>query len=392
MIDTLVFSGGGIKGIGFVGCLNYLSEKGLYNTNNIKTFIGTSAGSIIATFLAVGYTVKEINEIAKEIDFGLIRDITADNVLSFFQDFGLDSGKELERVMEIIIKKKTKENLTFKELYDMKGIKLIINAVCVNDQKVEYFNHETYPDLEIRKAIRMSTSIPIVFKPYKMDNKLYVDGGVLDNFSVNLCDKNFIGFYIVNFNNFEEIKSIDEFLYSIITAMLNHLNNSKYIEKKENIICMDLSNITSIDFELSKKSKIKMIEKCYNITKEFFMNKEKNTNDSKEEEKEDYIDNIDFTINEKNNSNQDRDQGGDQDEISDENQDGDQHETQEENQEDIKEDTEDKNKSKKSNDQNFIKQIIKDINFNCPVYIENSSLNDIMKEICKKKIKNYLTK
>ena len=114
MIDTLVFSGGGIKGIGFVGCLNALINKGLYHENKIKTLIGTSAGSIIATFIAVGYKIKEINEIALELNFGLIRDITAENVLSFFQDFGIDTGKELERIMEIIIKKKTKENLTFK--------------------------------------------------------------------------------------------------------------------------------------------------------------------------------------------------------------------------------------------------------------------------------------
>ena len=87
MIDTLVFSGGGIKGIGFVGCLNCLIEKGLYEQKNIKKLIGTSAGSIIATFLAVGYTIKEINELAKEINFGLLRDITAENILNFFQDF-----------------------------------------------------------------------------------------------------------------------------------------------------------------------------------------------------------------------------------------------------------------------------------------------------------------
>ena len=123
MIDTLVFSGGGIKGIGFVGCLNALINKGLYDENKIKTLIGTSAGSIIATFIAVGYKIKEINEIALELNFGLIRDITAENVLNFFQDFGIDTGKELERIMEIIIKKKTKENLTFKELYELKGIR-----------------------------------------------------------------------------------------------------------------------------------------------------------------------------------------------------------------------------------------------------------------------------
>ena len=111
MIDTLVFSGGGIKGIGFVGCLNALVEKGIYNYNQINTFVGTSAGSIIATFLAVGYKIKEINELATELNFGILRDVTAENILNFFQDFGVDTGNELERIMEIIIKKKNKRKL-----------------------------------------------------------------------------------------------------------------------------------------------------------------------------------------------------------------------------------------------------------------------------------------
>ena len=50
----------------------------------------------------------------------------------------------------------------------------------------------------------MSSSIPIVFKPVKFNNKLYIDGGVLDNLSVNICNKNFLGFYIAKLDNFEE--------------------------------------------------------------------------------------------------------------------------------------------------------------------------------------------
>ena len=41
---------------------------------------------------------------------------------------------------------------------------------------------------------------------------------------------------------------------------------------------------------------------------------------------------------------------------------------------------------------NIIEPIIKDINFDHPIYIENSSLNDIIKEIRADQIKNYLTK
>ncbi len=75
MLDTLVFSGGGIKGIGFIGCLNSLENNNLYDYNKINTFIGTSAGAIIASFLAVGYSIPELNEIGLKINFGLTRDI-----------------------------------------------------------------------------------------------------------------------------------------------------------------------------------------------------------------------------------------------------------------------------------------------------------------------------
>jgi NTE family protein len=356
MIDTLVFSGGGIKGIGFVGCLNCLLDKGIYKKENIKKIIGTSAGSIIATFLAIGYSIKEINDLAVEINFGLIRDISAENILNFFQDYGLDSGKELERIMDIIIKKKLKENLTFKELYDTKGIELVINAVCVNDQTVEYFNYKNYPDLKISKAIRMSSSIPIVFKPVEFNNKLYIDGGILDNLSVNLCDDNFLGFYIVNFNTFEKIKSIDEYLYAIITSMINHLNNDKYHQNKENIISIDISNINPINFELSKEEKITMIEKCYKVTENFINNK----NNFEKGKKINKGQNFENT------------------------------KTKEKNTEHINHVEE--NLENNDKEDNIIEQIIKDINFDHPIYIENSSLNDIIKEIRADKIKNYLTK
>lgn len=279
MIDTLVFSGGGIKSIGFIGCLECLLNNNLYDIDNIKTIIGTSGGSIIATFLAIGYDIKEINDLALELDLGIIRDISLDNILNFFNNYGFDSGNELERVLEIIIKKKTKENLTFKELYEIKGKKLIINAVCINEQQTEYFSYENYPDLKISLAIRMSSSIPMIFKPVKFNNKLYVDGAVLDNLSLQLCGNNFIGFYIANFNNFEKIKSIDEYLYSLITLMMNKLNSPKYFDNKDKIICLDLSDIDSTNFEMNKENKADIINRCYIMTEKFIKEKLLSKND-----------------------------------------------------------------------------------------------------------------
>ena len=188
----------------------------------------------------------------------------------------------------------------------------------------------------------MSSSIPIVFKPVEFNNKLYIDGAVLDNLSVNLCQDNFLGFYIVNFNSFEKIKSIDEYLYAIVTSMINHLNKEKYYENKKNIISIDLSNIDTINFELTKEEKNIIIDRCYKLT-ENFINK-KNFEINKISNKGINCKNIQINHIENNLESNDKESN-----------------------------------DKESND--IIQQIIKDINYDHPIYIDNSSLNDILKEI-----------
>jgi len=308
MIDTLVFSGGGIKGIGFIGALEAMNDENIYNYSKINTFIGTSAGSIMATFLAIGYSIAEIREIGLCVNFGKVRDITAENIFNFFEEFGIDSGRELSRVMEIIIKKKLKENLTFKELYDYTGKNLIINAVCLNDQKIEYLSYNNYPDLKISMAIRMSACIPFLFNPVKLNNKLYIDGSVLDTLSVNLCDnKNYLAFYLsTNKKKFNEIATIDKYLLSIINVVIHNLNKNKLKNAEDNIIRLELTDINNIDFEMDKKNKLKMIKKCYELTinklkllKKKYNNIQNNENENSDKNEKDIDNNIKFKINEK---------------------------------------------------------------------------------------------
>ena len=56
--DTIVLSGGSIKGIVTLGALQYAKEN--YLLENIKTYIGTSSGAIISYLLAIGYNPIEM--------------------------------------------------------------------------------------------------------------------------------------------------------------------------------------------------------------------------------------------------------------------------------------------------------------------------------------------
>ena len=59
MLIDGIFSGGGIKGFALVGAFQVLEEKGY----EFKRVAGTSAGAILASFIAAGYTRKEIRSI-----------------------------------------------------------------------------------------------------------------------------------------------------------------------------------------------------------------------------------------------------------------------------------------------------------------------------------------
>ena len=65
--NTLVFEGGGIKSIAYIGALKHLVELSVLK--NIKNFAGTSSGSQIATLLAIGYNLDELEEIILNTPF-----------------------------------------------------------------------------------------------------------------------------------------------------------------------------------------------------------------------------------------------------------------------------------------------------------------------------------
>ena len=77
---NLVFEGGGVKGIAYVGALEILQKEGILP--QIQRVGGTSAGAINATLFALGYSNQETRTILKKLDFnnflddswGIIRD------------------------------------------------------------------------------------------------------------------------------------------------------------------------------------------------------------------------------------------------------------------------------------------------------------------------------
>ena len=220
MIKNLVLSSGGVNGFFFIGCLKYLIENNLLD--NIENVLGTSVGSIISLLYVLDFSIKEISKLVFNINPMVLFNFNGENIIKFIDNYGLDNGEKLIKIIRIVCKRKMlNADITFKQLYEKTKKKLIISALNINKKKLVYFSYENYPNLEIYKAIRMSTSIPIIFQPYIFEKDIYVDGGAMDPCSLSYFKKKkeTLGIMISN-----ESKNISNFKEYLVTLFCNPIH------------------------------------------------------------------------------------------------------------------------------------------------------------------------
>ena len=170
----LTLSGGGTKGIAHAGVLKFLEEK------NIRPSIisGASAGSIVAALYGIGKTPEQILHFFKSVQFfkwshfvfnrpGFIN---SDAFKTYFRPvFGDKRIKDLEIETHIV------------------------STDLVSGNTIVFGG-----DTRIIDAVIASSAFPGVTTPYPLDEVLYADGGILNNFPAdvirNKCDQ-LIGVY-----------------------------------------------------------------------------------------------------------------------------------------------------------------------------------------------------
>ena len=272
MIKNIVFSGAGLRIYTFLGFIKALNEYDLLK--NITSIIGTSSGSLIAVLCILDFTYNEIEEIILKINASNLKNINSDNIMNFFKDYGVDDGKNFERIINIILNIKVKnENITFKELYELTNKRLIITATCVNTMDIEYFDYETTPDISIKKVLLMSISIPLIFKPVKIDNKYYVDGGLISHYPIDYFkdekDETLGVLVTSSLNKFMEINNIKDYIYNIMSCSFINLIKNCYNNYKENTVLVENNTVNFLDFNIEYNTKISLIEEGYKETLKF---------------------------------------------------------------------------------------------------------------------------
>jgi predicted acylesterase/phospholipase RssA len=176
--NTLVLSGGGVRGVMQLGALQELYR---YWCESVRTIIGTSVGGLVGLLLILGYEPREINE----------RFLTLD-VLSHFKrerivwtealkQKSLFSWTLLEDLLRFACMEKLFYVPTLSELVKKTGKRLVVSTWNLTKQTLEYLSPDTHPDMCVLQALRMTSAIWFVFEKVMYNGDQYMDGSIGDH-------------------------------------------------------------------------------------------------------------------------------------------------------------------------------------------------------------------
>ena len=290
MIKNLVFKGGGVLGIAYVGAIEALEESNVLST--IEKVAGTSAGAITAYLISLKYTSAEIKKIVNATDFKSFEDSL--NPVRLFTSYGLYKGdKFLSWIKKITTDKGLKENATFTDLKNAGFLDLHVFATDLNEKQLKRFSFLDTPNTIVVEAVRASMSIPLLFKAWKFtnskpDNHIYVDGGMIYNFPMTVFDidgkdnLNTIGFFLDNISGDNVINDLDynhpaKFIGILFETLMDaqDINVKQDSEEESRTITIDDFGISSTNFSISNGDKTKLFNSGKNSAINY-LNKLKN--------------------------------------------------------------------------------------------------------------------
>lgn len=263
--SILVIGGGGIRGLCALGAITKLEELRIINKPEI--LCGTSCGAMIAILMLIGYSSVDIYNLLLELNFATLVEINIDCILDD-PLIGLSSNEKFANVLKKMMQKKgINTNITFSELYDKIPRQLIITGTCLNDCSIHYFSAKNTPNMSVMTAIQISMNVPILFKPIHYDGCLWIDGGCINNYPIDLFQNDLHDCVGINFSGADKqnaknktFEDPQSYIGQIMACLIRgaNLNKAKHYKKVTvNIIC---ENGNAFDWTIPYEDKVKLYE------------------------------------------------------------------------------------------------------------------------------------
>ncbi|WP_163714787.1 patatin-like phospholipase family protein [Mangrovibacterium lignilyticum] len=226
---ALVLSGGGAKGFAHIGAIKVLEEEGI----PIDIIVGTSIGSLIGGIYSVGYTSDELEKIVRSQNW---EQVLSDDVSRLYLS-PPDQALKQRYLFSLPFNNQRKLSLPQGVIRGQNVLNIFcglmanvpsdadfttfpIEFACVATN-IENGNEEVLTHGFLPTAMYSSMAIPAVFMPGEHDGKLLVDGGVVNNFPVDVAKQ--MGADIIigvdirdDYYSRDQIKSINEIFLNLI--------------------------------------------------------------------------------------------------------------------------------------------------------------------------------
>ncbi|WP_160174645.1 patatin-like phospholipase family protein [Archangium violaceum] len=267
---NLVFEGAGVRNCAYAGAMLALEERGVFG--QVEQVAGTSSGSIVATLVSLGYTPAEIRQEVLNLDFAGIQD---GNLLTgpvrMFRQYGWSPGDYFLASMEKVIARKTGDGrITFAQ-HRARGFKpLYVVGTNLSARDVRVFPDERSQDMAVADAVRISMSIPFFFASREFQGEIYVDGGVMWNYPIDLFDgpegynARTLGFFLDTFDQPkpDPIHNLHDFTGSFFASLISSqeidlMNSPANLARS---IRIDDLGIKPTEFDITREQKLALMQ------------------------------------------------------------------------------------------------------------------------------------
>ena len=306
--ENLVFEGGGIKGIAYAGAISVLEEKGIMP--GINRVAGTSAGAITATFLALGASGAQIEQILHDTQFTTFEDASLGlvrNTWRLLHRYGWYKGDAFSAwAKKQIAMLGGDGDITFAELASRakeqpgKYRDLYMIGTDLSAQHPTVYSPEHTPGMPIRQALRISMSLPLVFASITEDHDVRVDGGLSWNYPIDLFDhprflgnidgktdgdnynRATLGFRVDSRTEIQaerssfnlpraEVNNLVDYLKALVGFAIDMANHA-HLRKADwhRTVFIDSLGVSTTDFGISEKRQLALIESGSECTEQYF--------------------------------------------------------------------------------------------------------------------------
>lgn len=195
--QALVMGGGGVTGIAWMtGVVLALSEAGI-DLGNAGLFVGTSAGSVVATQLATGVPVDklfatQLEPATGEIAANFSADEFQNTIMQVINEVGYASQAIRQAVGKLALAKETVPEEARVEvmrkrlpIHEWPDRPLLITAVDTANGEWTAFDRNSGVDLV--HAVAASCAVPLVWPPVTINGRRYMDGGIRSGTNADLA-------------------------------------------------------------------------------------------------------------------------------------------------------------------------------------------------------------